>query len=152
MFGEAPTPPLPLAASSTRLFAKLIDMAVTVVVYLSFQVLLDGGVDGGEPPSLAVSLLTLAFVVVYEVGMVATRGGTIGKLLLGARVVDANGVSPPPVRAAFLRWLPNAVAIVPLIGPVAAMAMVLASLLWIFTDPARRSIFDRVGETFVARV
>lgn len=142
-------PPVPLASSATRLAGKLIDLAVVLVVHLSLRVLIDSGVDETQP-SAAVALLTLAFVVLYEVGMVATRGGTIGKLALGMRVVDQNGTTPPPVRAAALRWAPNLTAIVPLIGPLIALALVLASLLWIFTDPARRSIFDRTGLTFVA--
>ena len=149
MFGEAPTPPARLAASSTRLFGKLIDMAVVLFVHLLVQVVLDDGIDSTEPGAAA-SFLTLAFVVFYEVGMTATQGGTVGKLVLGMRVVDANGTTPPPVRAAVMRWVPNVVAVIPIVGAAAALAMVLASLLWIFTDPARRSIFDRAGQTFVA--
>lgn len=123
-------------------------MAVVLIVHVGLQVIIDSGVDSTEP-SAAASLLTLLFVVFYEVGMVATRGGTIGKLVLGMRVVEQAGASPPALRAASMRWIPNLVALVPLIGAAAALAMVLASLLWIFTDPARRSIFDRTGQTFV---
>lgn len=142
-------PPVTLAAGAARLGAKLIDLAVILVVHLALRALIDNGFDDAQP-STGVSLLTLVFVVLYEVGMVATRGGTVGKLALGLRVVDQNGTTPPPVRAAAMRWSPNLISIVPIVGPLIALALVLASLLWVFTDPAHRSIFDRTGLTFVA--
>lgn len=129
----------------------MLDLAVVTVVHSVIRIVVDDGFDDPQP-SLGTALLTLAFVVAYEVGMVAARGGTIGKLALGMRVVDSDGATPPSVSVAAMRWLPNLTAIVPFVGPVIALALVGASVVWMFTDPGRRSVFDRVANTHVVSV
>ena len=43
-------------------------------------------------------------------------------------------------------------AIAPVVGPLAAIVLVLASLVWVFADPRRRSVFDRTALTYVVTV
>ena len=140
----------PLAPGATRIAARLIDAAVVLTVFSALRSVVDNGLT--ETPSAATSLATLAFAFGYEVGMVATRGGTLGKLVLGLRVTDETNTTPPSVRTSVMRWLPNVVAAVPFVGPIIALAFVLASLIWIFTDGERRSIFDKTATTHVVRV
>lgn len=64
------------------------------------------------------SLLTLAFSIFYETWMVGRYGGTLGKLIIGARVVNPDG-SKLTYKRAFLRWVAKKpVAFILLIVPV----------------------------------
>ncbi len=92
-------------------------------------------------------LVMMALIIV----MVATLGGTPGKLMLGLRVVTADGISPPgfgPATMRALTWLPT---FIPVVGVVVWLAVVITSLVFISNDPERRSVFDRVAGTRVIR-
>lgn len=141
----------PLAAPARRVIARLIDVAVLIGLSLLVRVLVDDDLSAAETSATA-AILTLALTVAYEVGMVASIGATVGKLATGLRIVDQQGHIPPSPKSAILRWAPNALAIVPVVGILAAMAVLLASLIWIFTEPQRRSIFDRTARTHVVAI
>lgn len=111
-----------------RVLASTIDWAVklipTVICFLPYTILLiqrvAAGLDGnnpldpfadftgpgGTPLLLAYVGGTLAYVVIsifYDTWMVGKYGGTVGKLALGFRVVNADG-SAVSYRKAFGRW------------------------------------------------
>jgi uncharacterized RDD family membrane protein YckC len=139
--------PLPLGSPWQRIIARLIDVCVIVVAFVLIRALVDD--DLTDAPSRLAALATLLVGVAYEAGMIATIGATGGKLVMGLRVISRQGVTPPSARAAVLRWLPNLLSLVPFLGPAFAVAVLLASMLWLFTDRRRRTIFDRMAKTLV---
>ena len=138
-----------LASPAQRIIARLLDALLLAGVLVLVRALIDDGIS--DTPSRTSLLVGMVVAIVYEIGMVAGVGATVGKLVVGTRVVDSNGTTPPPPGVASLRWLPNAVSVVPLLGFLVGMAIILASLIWIFTDPRRRTIYDRAATTLVVR-
>lgn len=147
----------PLADPWTRIAARLID---GVIIFGIAQTVLSGWFGGDDDlddrltefhPGLFVGLLL--FGLVYEAGFVAWKGGTPGKLVLGLRVVEgATLATPPSPGTAVMRWAPTLAGNVPYVGGLLAVAIVVLSLVWIFSDPGRRSVYDRVASTYVVRV
>jgi uncharacterized RDD family membrane protein YckC len=91
-----------------RVAATVIDAVIFIFVERSFVFAgrLVHGVSGADVWSAAslVSFFTLLFTGAYSVTLHATGGQTIGKLLVGVRVVALDG-GVPTVGQAFLRWL-----------------------------------------------
>lgn len=140
----------PLASPWRRIGARLIDLVILIGVSTLVEALVDD--DISATPSATAAILSLMVTVAYEVGMIAALGATVGKLVAGVRVVDPTGTYPPGSVTAIRRWAPNLLVLIPVLGIALALATMLASLLWIFTDDRRRSIFDRVAPTFVVTV
>ena len=138
-----------LATALQRILARVIDLLLLGGLFVLTSILIDDSV--GEETSRLALVIGLISGVVYEIGMVAAIGATVGKLVLGTRVVTTDGTTPPPIGTAGLRWLPNAVSVVPFVGPLVSIAIILGSLIWIFTDPRRRTIYDRAATTYVVR-
>ena len=81
------------------------------------------------------------------------KGGTIGKLALGLRVVNQSDRNyPPTLQAAVLRWLPGLVGNLGVIGSLASIVIAVLSIIWIFTDDYRRTVHDRIASTYVIKV
>jgi uncharacterized RDD family membrane protein YckC len=129
-----------------RLLARLIDLVALLPLSL-----LAGAVAAGR----ASTLLAMALTGSYEVGFVATRGRTLGKVVVGTQVVDrSTGVMPTP-RQAVLRWLVVAG------GSLLALAVTdpdlgelggiwaLVVLLPILRPPLHRGVHDIVAGTVV---
>ncbi len=140
-----------LASPWRRVLARLIDVGVVIAASLLVRALVDDDLSSAQPTAAA-AIITLMLTVAYEVGMVSGLGATVGKLITGLRVIDNHGQCPPNAVVAIRRWSPNVLALVPFIGIFAAMAVLLASLIWIFTDARRRSIFDKAADTTVIAV
>jgi uncharacterized RDD family membrane protein YckC len=89
-----------------RALAAGIDFVVLFVVQLSFAVIgarLSGGdVDGAASRPLA-TFFTVVFAGVYTTVLHSLAGQTIGKMIVGVRVV-AGDDGPPPFGAALLRF------------------------------------------------
>lgn len=81
---------------SQRLLGRLVDGLVQLPVMVPLALVTEGRVRVA---------LVLAVSATYEIGLVATRGRTLGKQLLGTRVVDATYGDAPTTRQAALRWL-----------------------------------------------
>ncbi|SDH62722.1 RDD family protein [Agrococcus jejuensis] len=104
---------------------------------------------------IALSFLTLAASGAYHVVLVALRGRTLGKRLMGIRVRlrDAEGL--PIWRAALSRWLlhyavPNLLAGVPGLGLLAGVFPIVDGL-WPLWDARRQAIHDKLAKTAVVR-
>jgi uncharacterized RDD family membrane protein YckC len=112
---EAPAPRP--AGFWMRAVALAIDLMVFVLVQASFgalATLLLGAAaeaDGGSPP--AVFLFTLLFTAAYTTVLHAIAGQTIGKSLVGIRVVGMDGALLTP-GTALLRYLAYYVSAIPL--------------------------------------
>jgi uncharacterized RDD family membrane protein YckC len=108
------------------------------------------------------SLAAAVFAVVYTVGTVAVWGATPGKRAMKIEIIrQSDGATPPGFMIAFVRYLPTlAVAVVSqavyLGSPTVASAIAnlstlvqFASLILVFTDRTRRSIYDMAARTNV---
>jgi len=141
----------PIGGAGRRIAARVIDLAVNVAVIILITEVIDGEVGDGTP-SAAASITALVFAAMYEIGLTAMLGATVGKLVLGLRVVELDGTMPPSVGTSARRWGPNILTLVPVFGQIALLAILVLSLAWITSDSSRRSVFDRTGPTYVISV
>lgn len=143
-----------LADPWPRIGARVIDTLIVFVPVFTILVAttdLDSAADTNTSAGFLIASLLLG--IAYEVGFVAWKGGTPGKLLLGLRVIERDtGDIPPTTQVAFMRWLPTLVGLVPLVGSVISLLIGIMSLIWLFSDPGRRTVYDRVANTAVVNV
>lgn len=114
----------PLASINQRIGARLIDWGFLLAVWL----LLGGATSERlEDDTLVFArwaiLVWIALVVVYEVGFVAWRGQTPGKIALGIKLVALKDGRTLPLPSAITRVLPVAFAVT-LLGVFFPIAMV----------------------------
>ncbi len=142
-----------------RFVARVIDavllIIVSTIITIPLTLIMGGaaitGFGAGNNPAAAVaalpalfaaiavrSLINMAIAVTYEAYFVSTRGGTLGKLALGLKIIRADG-SPVPAGLAVGRYF----------------AQILSSLILFIGyimagfDPEKRSLHDRICETRV---
>lgn len=151
-----PSPERVLASRGVRLGAFVLDQlivgfsAAVLVFVLGMDEELMRVVAGEELPSG--SLLVRIFIVQVGVHLalngylLGSRGQTIGKMLVGIRIVEASGgaLVPLPKLYGVRELLPRAVFALPTVGPL----MMLADALFIFGD-ARRCVHDYLCGTVV---
>ena len=107
------------------------------------------GFDTNTPNSLVIAGLMVAAL---QMLMIAYLGGTPGKLMVGLRITAEDGATTPPGLAkAFRRILPAFFGFVPLIGGLIGIGFLVTTLVWVNTDPERRSAYDRLAGTRVVR-
>jgi uncharacterized RDD family membrane protein YckC len=149
--GDAVELDVRLARLGSRLPARLIDLvvqiALTVVLWLvaSFGLTIAGGVDEALVAAVATVILTITFIG-YPAGVeTLTRGRTVGKLVLGLRVVRDDG---GPVR--FRHGLTRA-----LVGFAIEFPGLLAPLTWLcsawvmMANPSGKRLGDLAAGTIV---
>ena len=146
--GEA-LPRADLATRGTRLGAKLIDGVVLFVVV--FAVVMAGSAAGSTGAEqygswmLAVLVLAFALVLGVQAWLLHRHGQTVGKKILGIRIVRGDLSRCGLARIVFLRVLPfSVVGFIPLVGP----AVGLVDALMIFGDD-HRTLHDRLADTVV---
>lgn len=145
-----------LAAPGQRLLARLIDWAIWIAISMVLAVVVGGGrstlgteVTGG---SWLAGLVSTLLIVAYEVWFVANKGGTPGKLVLGLRVADAaTRATPVDYGTSVKRVVPILIQFVPLIGPLVSFVIGVISIVLIFTDARRQTIWDKIAGTVVVR-
>ena len=116
-----------LATIGQRVLARLIDGLLTVVpAAIVFMATVRRSFDADQPRlPLGLRFLGLVLPFAYEVILVAVWGQTVGKRLVGIRVVGPDG-RPPGWGRSLRRWLvPFALGMVPFIGWLLGMAVVL---------------------------
>lgn len=121
-----------------------------------FRDVFDEAAAGGDATIVAIPpeifLVNLAVIGVYLV-MVAVRGGTPGKLMLGLRItLEDSTTTPPGFGRAARRAIPNLIGIIPVLGGVVGILVPLASFVMVLSDDEHRSVYDRVADTRVIRV
>jgi uncharacterized RDD family membrane protein YckC len=92
-------------------------------------------------------LIGFAIFLVLQGYLLQTRGQTIGKMLLGIRIVRVDGSKATLARLAGLRYFANSVLTV---IPVAGWIYALVDVLMIFRD-SRRCLHDNLADTIVVR-
>jgi uncharacterized RDD family membrane protein YckC len=148
------TPELPLAAPGSRLAAMLVDRVASllpVLGTLSIGALLGRGRSEAEVASLLLvlilaGLLGCMVMVSWQLYLLLTTGQSLGKRLLGIKVVRTDGSPIDLGRLILLRNLTPAVLIVPTFGLFA-----LANALLVFT-PGRRCLHDHLADSKVVVV
>lgn len=146
--GEAVALELPIARIPTRATAFLVDVVVqlmlaTALFVLTVSVLLPSGADTAWL-NVAVLITIVGVLVGYPVICeTASRGRTLGKLLLGLRVVRADG-GPIDFRHALTRGLAGAIVDFWMLGAFGAVA-VLTSM----CSPNARRVGDVLAGTVV---
>lgn len=158
MYATGPVAPngQALASAGMRIGARLIEFVIGIVVGLIFYAIIagsgNGGVGGlGGKYNAGSVLLSLAFGWAIEAGLTATKGGSIGKLILGLRVVNASdGTTPVSWLTATIRWaIPGAFSLVPILGGIAGIVVWIVSIVFLFTDKLRQTVSDKVAKTLV---
>ncbi|HKI33491.1 MAG TPA: RDD family protein [Gemmataceae bacterium] len=138
----------PLARRGDRLAAAFLDLLIGVVpVAAAFLVPAALGFDAEGPGArVAVWGAGALLVATVQLSLLSWRGQSLGKMMVGVRIVDEEDDSNPGlVRVVVLRsFLPLFLSLVPLVGQV----FVLFDLLAIFGDQ-RRCIHDRFAGTKV---
>jgi uncharacterized RDD family membrane protein YckC len=146
------TSALELGGRGARLGASLIDLVIQLAVYygLAFTVFpfLTPQVESGLVISLLVSISAgfLIFVAIQGY-LLATQGQTIGKKLVGLRVVRSNGERASFGRLFGLRYLLNgAISLVPFVG----IFYTLVDALMIFRQ-SHQCLHDNIADTIVIK-
>src|ERR1700722_14772559 len=129
--GEAVVLDLPCARFPARILARLIDMAVELVLFGIVAILVGIGADNNSLDSATVAALILTGLVLVIVGYpvvfeTLSRGRTLGKLALGLRVVADDG-GPERFRHALVRALAGAVECWALFGGPALITSLLSA-------------------------
>jgi len=147
---EPPTvPSVALAPIARRLAARIID---GVIVALPIVVALFSTTDVNDTTTLSIplwfALAALVLGALYEITLTATMGQTVGKRLLGIKVVHLSDGDVPGWGSATIRYLlPTAVGALPIVQFLALVVYLRA--LW---DPMRQGFHDRAAGTIVVRV
>ena len=138
----------PLARPLTRVAATLIDSCVFIpIVAIVFS---RTGVSGHQ--NVPVSVYNTSILIVYGVELayqwllIGRLGQTLGDMAVGVKVVGQSDLAPPGFLLAAQRIAVIALAgVVPSVGPL----LVLVCYLWMFWDPRRQGLHDKVARTLV---
>ncbi|WLT30316.1 RDD family protein [Geothrix sp. PMB-07] len=146
------------ATRLSRLGAALIDGLVSFAPVGAVAVLLPVALLGGKLGALLGVLVVAAVValgvLITQIVLLAGHGQTIGKKVLGIRMITSDGSTPSIWRVFFLRWLPFAVvaAVVQLVLKVQGSGGLihLLDVVFIF-QPTRRCLHDLFADTHVIK-
>lgn len=96
--GEAIALEVPVASFVLRAVGAIVDLVAELLLALGLFLLVgslsgDGGLDPAASAAVAVAALVVSIVIVPVTVETATRGRSLGKLVVGARVVRDDGGS-----------------------------------------------------------
>jgi len=157
----SPAASLVLASRLRRLGAVLLDGLIlwAVMFAISMTAILPAAWTGGfsgRPVNgaffagigIAVFLIGIVTFVLINGFLLANRGQTIGKMVLGVRIVRPDGSKVAAGRVIGLRYLVNwAISVIPFLGGLYSLCDMLA----IFRE-SRRCLHDEIADTIVIRV
>ena len=144
--------------------AHILDGAALSAVWILLALLVGGTARDGSrlygpgPRPVAITVAVYAAWLLYEIGLIAIWGQTVGKMLMRIRVIGGDG-RPPGWWRSTVRFIvfvgPSPVApLLPLPEVIEAFAFVawpLYLLLTIVADPNRAGLHDRQADTRVVR-
>ncbi|MCC9205389.1 RDD family protein [Arthrobacter sp. zg-Y769] len=143
--GEAVVLELRPAGFAARMVSALIDVTVQVLVFFVLMLLVLSAVTASDPAlaqALSLSLVVLLFVVVPAAVETLTRGKSLGRLVMGLRIVRDDGGSVR-FRHAFIRAFTAVLEIYMLAGSLAFMVA-------LFNDKSKR-LGDLMAGTYALR-
>ena len=133
-----------LADRGTRLAARIVDGLLTLAAVVPGFVLMGAFQDSPEIGVALMLIVGLTFIG-YQIYLLIDRGQTLGKKMLGVRIVRMDGSRVGAARLFFLRFLvPQILASIPFVGPFVA----LGGILVIFQQD-RRCLHDHLADTKV---
>ena len=142
-----------LAGRGTRFGAAFLDGLIQGGVYYAlaftlFRSLIPNMQTGASVAGLAGQfVVSIVIMLVLQGYLLATQGQTIGKKLLGIRIVRSDGGKVDPARVIGLRYvLIWALAVIPVVGWIFA----LVDALMIFRD-SRKCLHDNIADTIVIK-
>ena len=140
-----------LAGRGTRLAAAIIDGLIMMVFVFGLGYFMVPGMFSGVEPSvmqmLPLWLLTMAIWFGINYPLLSRNGQTIGKKMMGIRIVRVDGSDCAVGRIIGLRYMvPGAIGQIPIIGPIFG----LINVLFIFRE-SRRCLHDAIADTIVIR-
>jgi uncharacterized RDD family membrane protein YckC len=148
-----------IASPWRRLAARLVDFALVSVLLGTVVIRVVTGedpstiTDGGDVPAGKIALavgINLLIQFVWEVVPTAMIGATLGKRLLGLRVVAANDGSPVSWTSSIVRFGTWAVwLLIPVVSLLVPTVLVLVGVVFLFTKPTRQVVWDRTAKTIV---
>jgi uncharacterized RDD family membrane protein YckC len=141
------------AGRTQRLLAYLVDLGVNLLIAVPALIGIlryrpERGI--GELGGSLIGFSAIAFLALfaYTLMLLSREGQTIGKRVIGIRVVRTDGERAGLLRLICLRYfLPGLVGAIPYVG----WAFTLANLLWIFGEE-RRCLHDHFADTMVVNV
>lgn len=147
----APAGELVLASRMSRLGAVLIDSFVVMVPAILIGVSMGLSSEPGQELSsgsialISVFALVILAFCIYQLTMLYRHGQTLGKKLVGVRIVRQDGSRASFGRVIGLRYfVPGLIGAIPLLGPLFS----LIDPLFIFGDD-KRCLHDRFADTIV---
>lgn len=148
-----------------RIAARLIDVVLWIIVGFLIQNVIigvnlfdaDGLADVSYGRAALAGLLNTLIVAGYEIYMVGTRGATLGKIALGLKVVRAGDGGEVDMNDSVRRISPYLVlgilsAITGGLGLIFNLALFIVgivSLVFLFSDERRQTVWDRIAKTMV---
>lgn len=171
-FGNQPPPPgyvpysahqnvlgtPPLATPGKRILARIIDGLILGVAFLILTIAFGGGFFVGgisQADAVGVQILGLVLGTAYEAAFLSSRGATPGKMAMSVKVVFEDG-RKLDLEGALRRLSPNIVlgivALVPVfltLSNLVNFAITVVSLVFLFTDQRRQTVWDRIAKTIV---
>ncbi|HMX07127.1 MAG TPA: RDD family protein [Microthrixaceae bacterium] len=160
-----------LASPGKRIGGYLIDVVILVVAiglcWIPFLVLAASSssttvdeygfttneMSGGAVAAMLVALaITVVVPIAYHVVMVALKGQTLGAMAVKVKVVRLSDGETPGWGPAILRWLPNAIGLVPYCGGCLSFGLMIWALVNLFNNERRQTPFDLAAKTVVIDV
>ena len=153
-----------LATPGKRILARIVDWLIMIVIVVPLYLVVIGtststsssdssgsslGVGIAFGGMFVLLLLVTVGQVLYEVGFIAIKGATPGKMLLRVRVVRESDGQVPGWGPAFMRWLPTLVSLVPCVGSFLSLGLWIWALVNLFSNPKRQTPFDLAAKTIV---
>jgi uncharacterized RDD family membrane protein YckC len=126
-----------VAVEPAGFMPRLLAWVIDALVLSSLSIALNLTVGGGEGIALALGL-----GVVYTVGLWWATGATLGKAVMGLKVIAANGYERIDGATAVLRYVGYIVSALPLY----------LGFFWIAVDPTRQGWHDKIAKTRVVRM
>lgn len=137
-----------LARPGARLGARVLDIIIEVVVLIVVGLVVLGGEFSNSDIGVTDLLLPAAVGVAYEVVLIALWGQTLGKRMVGIKVINAAHGGVPGWGKAIGRWaIPGLVSLIPLFGWLLAI-LCYVSLTW---DRVYQGWHDKVAGTLVIK-
>ena len=143
-----------LASLGSRLGARILDwILISVAIGVLAVIGIAGAIASGEESSFialvfGLALMVLAITLLYEMTMIALRGQTVGKMMVGARVVRATDGEVPGWGKSIGRWL---ILVGPALVPIGGFLLTLLVYLSPTFDDRRQGWHDKAVATVVVR-
>ncbi|MFK8022877.1 MAG: RDD family protein [Ilumatobacter sp.] len=152
-----------LAARWRRIVGRLIDLVMWAPVLIGFGYIAigsDTAQNASATAQFALAVVATAgstiLIVIYEVVLTLVVGGTLGKKMVGTRVVGIEGDAELDARRLMLRMSPfiatSLLSVVPILGVLtgpAAFVIIVASVVFLYTDGQRQAVWDKAARTIV---